>query len=79
MNPLRLSISESAKFFGLSDKTIRNAVKNKELKYIVIQGRFKINFESLLAWAQSSSRKSNKLQKDGVGMFVKEWNPPNDQ
>ena len=76
MNQLRLSISEAAKFFGISDRTIRDAIKSRELKYIVIQGRYKINFESLLAWAQKSARKYNKLQRDGVGRFVQEWKPP---
>ncbi|MEW6610093.1 MAG: helix-turn-helix domain-containing protein [Patescibacteria group bacterium] len=70
---IRVSVSEAAKLFGLSDKTIRTALKNKEIKFIVIKGRYKINFESLLAWTQSSSRRQNKLQRHGIGKYVKQW------
>jgi excisionase family DNA binding protein len=70
---IRVSVSEAAKLFGLSDKTIRTALKNKEIKFIVIKGRYKINFESLLAWTQTSLRRQNKLQKHGIGKFVKQW------
>ncbi|OGL88749.1 hypothetical protein A3I42_01720 [Candidatus Uhrbacteria bacterium RIFCSPLOWO2_02_FULL_49_11] len=70
---IRVSVSEAAKLFGLSDKTIRTALKNKEIKFIVIKGRYKINFESLLAWTQTSLRRQNKLQRHGIGKFVKQW------
>ncbi len=70
---IRVSVSEAAKLFGLSDKTIRTALKNKEIKFIVIKGRYKINFESLLAWTQISVRRQNKLQRHGIGKYVKQW------
>ena len=73
IQPLRLSVTESAKFFGLSDKSIREAIKRKEIKFILIRGRYKINFESLLEWAQQNKRRQNKLKRDGIGQFVKEW------
>lgn len=77
IHPLRLSISEAAKFFGLSDKSIREALKRKELKSIVIRGRYKINFESMLEWAQLNKRRQNKLKRDGLGQFVKTWEDGN--
>jgi excisionase family DNA binding protein len=73
--PLRLSVSEAARLLGLSDKTIREALKSHEIKYIVIKGRYKINFESLLAWTQQTARRQNKLSRQGIGRFVKEWHP----
>jgi len=73
-NPIRLSVTEAAKFFGLSDKSIREAIKRKEIKHILIRGRYKINFESLLQWAQLNMRRQNKLKRDGIGQFVKVWN-----
>lgn len=76
--PLRLSVSEAARLFGLSDKTIRDALKAREIKYIVIKGRYKINFESLLMWTQRTARRQNKLHRHGIGRFVKEWNPSHD-
>lgn len=73
---IRVSVSEAAKLFGLSDKTVRTAIKNKDIKYIVINGRYKINFESLLAWTQLSLRRQNKLQRHGIGKYVKQWDMP---
>jgi len=66
-------VSEAARLFGLSDKTIRDALKAREIKYILIKGRYKINFESLLAWTQKTVRRQNKLTRFGMGRYVREW------
>ena len=70
---IRLSVSEAAKMFGVSTRTIRRAIKKAEITYIVVQGRYKINFESLLKWSQSSSTVRNKRDKAGIGQFVEKW------
>jgi len=70
---IRLSVSEAAKLFGVDQKTIRRAIKNQELRYIVVQGRYKIHFESLLKWSQKKAQTSNKLDKDGIGQYVDKW------
>lgn len=70
---IRLTISEAAKLFGLSTKTIRQAIKNREIKYIVVRGRYKVHFQSLLEWSQKSTRRKNHLLKKGVGQFVDKW------
>ena len=49
---IRLAVSESAKLFGVDQKTIRRAIADDELEYIVVRGRYKISFESLLKWSQ---------------------------
>jgi excisionase family DNA binding protein len=72
-NIIRLSVSEAAKLFGVSSKTIRQAIKNEELKYIVVKGRYKISFASLVEWSQKSTRRYNQLQKQGLGQFVDQW------
>ncbi|MCH8049482.1 helix-turn-helix domain-containing protein [Patescibacteria group bacterium] len=72
-NIVRLSVSEAAKLFGISTRTIRRAVAKKEISYIVVQGRYKINFESLLRWSQSSTTVRNKRDKAGIGQFVEKW------
>ena len=72
-NIIRLSVSEAAKLFGVSSKTIRQAIKNEELKYIVVTGRYKISFASLVEWSQKSTRRSHQLQKQGMGQFVDQW------
>jgi excisionase family DNA binding protein len=70
---IRLSVSEAAKFFGVDQKTIRRAIKNDEIRYIVVRGRYRILFESLLKWSQSKTTIKNKLQNDGMGQYVDKW------
>ena len=72
-NMIRLSVSEAAKMFGVSTRTIRRAITKGEITYIVVQGRYKINFESLLKWSQSSTTVRNKRDKAGIGQFVQKW------
>lgn len=59
--------------FGVSPRTVRRAIADKEVGYIVVQGRYKINFESLLKWSQSSTTVRNKRDKKGIGQFVERW------
>lgn len=71
--PIRVSVNEASRLFGVSGKTIRMAIKNQELRYIVVKNRYKISFESLLAWSQQSTRRKNLLVNEGVGQFVEKW------
>ncbi len=71
--PIRVSVSESARLFGVSTKTIRQALKANEIRYIVSRGRYRINFESLLKWSQESTRRRNLLGSTGIGQFVEKW------
>ncbi|MBI2551951.1 helix-turn-helix domain-containing protein [Candidatus Uhrbacteria bacterium] len=70
---IRLSVSEAAKFFGLEQKTVRRALKSGELRYVVVRGRYRIAFESLLEWSQKRPQVRNKLSTQGVGQFVGQW------
>jgi len=70
---IRVSVSEAARLFGVSVKTIRQALKNNELVYIVVNGRYKINFKSLVLWSQQSTRRRNLLSLRGIGQFVDKW------
>lgn len=72
-NNIRLSVSEAAKIFGVSSRTVRRAIQKNEVSYIVVQGRYKINFESLLKWSQSSTTVKNKRDNAGIGQFVEKW------
>ena len=72
--PIRVSVSEAGRLFGVSTKTIRQAIKNEEIRYIVSMGRYKINFESLLLWSQKSTRRRNLLSTTGIGKYVGKWN-----
>ncbi len=64
---IRLSVSEAAKLFGVSQRTVRRAISEQEVTYIVVQGRYKINFESLLRWSQHTTTVRNKRDKQGIG------------
>ena len=70
---IRVSISEAARLFGVSTITIRRAIKEKMLVYVVVQGRYKVSFESLVRWSQQSITARNKLAAKGIGQFVNQW------
>ena len=59
--------------FGVSQQTIRRSIKDQEVTYVVVQGRYKINFESLLRWSQRSTTVRNKRDENGIGQFVEQW------
>lgn len=70
---IRLSVSEAAKMFGVSQRTVRRAIQTGEVTYVVVQGRYKINFESLLRWSQRTTTVRNKRDSQGVGQYVDRW------
>ena len=70
---IRLSVSEAAKFFGIEQKTVRRAIKDGALRYVVVRGRYRIAFESLLEWSQKRPKVKNKLSTNGVGQYVEQW------
>lgn len=59
--------------FGVNAQTIRRAIKNGALAYIVVQGRYKVDFESVLHWSQRSVGVRNKVAARGIGKFVQAW------
>ena len=72
-SPIRISISEAARLFGLSTKTLRQAIHNGGVSYVVVRGRYKLNFESVLAWSQASTRRRHNLERAGMGQYVEQW------
>src|SRR5438093_1354720 len=72
-NIIRVSVSEAARLFGVSSKTIRDAIKKQDLRYIVVSERYKINFESLVQWSQRNRKRQQKLENTGIGQFVDKW------
>lgn len=59
--------------FGVSQITIRRAIKDQEITYVVVQGRYKLNFESLLRWSQRTTTVRHKRDERGIGQFVGQW------
>ncbi len=70
---IRLSISEAARLFGVNPQTIRRAIKEQEIIYAVVRGRYQLNFESVLKWSQRKTTVKNKLQNHGIGQYVDKW------
>ena len=68
--PIRVTISQAANLFGVNEKTIRRAITDGELRYIVVRGVYKINFESLLKWSQTKIKVKNKFYSDGIGQYI---------
>ena len=70
---LRVGISQAAKLFGVSDRTIRRAVAKGQIRYVVALNRYHLNFESLLAWSQQQPHIAGKRDKLGIGQWVDQW------
>ena len=70
---VRISISEAAALFGVNPRTIRRALAAKELRYVVVRGRYKIHFGSLVTWSQRTSTVRNKRDQKGIGQWVDQW------
>lgn len=70
---VRVSISEAARLFGVNAQTIRRAIQTEEITYVVVAGRYKVNFESLVRWSQAKTTVKNKSDKFGIGQYVDKW------
>ncbi len=70
---IRVSISEGARLFGVNPQTIRRAIQAEEIIYIIVAGRYKINFESLVKWSQTKTTVKNKSDQKGIGQYVDKW------
>lgn len=70
---VRVSISEAGKLFGVNTQTVRRAIKNQEITYVVVAGRYKLNFESLVRWSQQKTTLRNKANTHGIGQYVDKW------
>ncbi len=72
-NAVRVSISEAARLFGINPRTIRRAITAGDVRYIVVRGRYVLQFESLLRWSQRQVTIKNKRDSHGIGQWVEQW------
>ena len=70
---VRLSINEASRLFGISEKTVRRAIKDGDIRYSVIRGRYKLQFDSVLNWSQQSGTLSRRRDESGIGQWVGQW------
>ncbi len=76
-HPIRLSISEAGRLFGIHPRTIRRAIAAGEIRYIVVRGRYKLLFDSLVSWSQRTTTVRNKRDTQGIGQWVNQWSIKN--
>lgn len=72
-HPLWLSVSEAANIGGVQTKTIRRAIGSKKIKIKIIKNRYQIEMQSLIKYFQTKTKLLNKLNKYGIGQYVKKW------
>jgi len=72
-NPIWLSISEGAKIGGVQTKTIRRAIKDKKIKYKVINNRYILELASLIIYLHTTQKLKNKLIESGIGQYIDKW------
>lgn len=70
---LRVSVSEASKLFGVHEKTIRRAIRTGNIRYIVVCGRYKLHFDSLMIWSQQKTTVRHKRDANGIGQWVGQW------
>ena len=70
---VRVSIGEAARLFGIHARTIRRAITAGEIRYIVVRGRYKLHFGSLVSWSQRAATVRNKRDAKGIGQWVDQW------
>ncbi|MBD3251266.1 helix-turn-helix domain-containing protein [Candidatus Uhrbacteria bacterium] len=71
--PLRITVSEASRLFGVHDRTIRRAIRSSEIRYVVVHGRYKLNFDSLMIWSQRKTSIRHKRDSKGIGQWVDQW------
>ena len=70
-NPIWLSVSEAAKLGGVSDKTIRRALKlDNVLKFKIVKNRYAIDLASLLDFLKKDLKLENKFKTQGLGQYL---------
>jgi hypothetical protein len=71
-NPIWLSATESSKLAGVSDKTIRRALKTAGLlKFRIVNERYQIELGSLVMFMHRNKKLRNKMLESGLGQYYK--------
>jgi len=72
-NQLWLSISEAAKMGGVTNKTIRRAIKSHTISYKIIGNRYLVDLKSLVIYLYTKKKLTNKLNEYGIGQYIESW------
>lgn len=73
LNPVWLSVSETAKIGGVRTKTIRRAIQDHRITYKIVKNRYFVDFASAIEFFHTNTKLRNKLNNKGVGQYIKKW------
>jgi len=73
LDPIWLSVSESAKIGGVTSKTIRRAIQEKKIRYKIHHNRYLIDLASVVIYLNTNKKLKNKLLKHGIGQYIEKW------
>jgi len=73
LKPIFLSVSEAARLSGIGNKTIRRAIEDKSLRFVIKQNRYFIDITSLVRFMLSTTKRKNRFNTDGIGQYVDKW------
>jgi len=70
---IHLSPHMASILFGVSERSIRRALKKKQIKFVVINSRYKIDLADLIQWSSQMPNRRKKRDQDGLGQYVEKW------
>ena len=70
---IKVSPSMASKLFAVSERSIRRAIKKKELPVSVHKARYHISLYDLILWTENLPNRQRKRDQDGIGQFVEKW------
>jgi hypothetical protein len=73
INPLWLSLFETAKLGGIDKKTLKRAIRNDLIKYKIVDNRYYVDFRSAILYIAGKKRLWNKMRELGIGQYVEKW------
>jgi len=68
-----VSVSTASQVGGVEQKTIRRAIQSRKVIYKVIKDRYTIDLFSVIKFLHSSTKLKNKLEQNGIGQIISEW------
>ena len=66
---LWLTMAEAAKLGGIDKKTIRRAIGQQQIRFKIVDERYLINFDSLIAFIKTKVKLYNKYLEFGIGQY----------
>lgn len=72
-NPIWISVTEASKIGGITTKTVRRAIKTKQVVFKILNNRYLIDLASIVIYLHANKKLKNKLNFHGLGQYVDKW------